>query len=647
MKTNIERIKELIKILNNATVEYDKGKPIMSDRRWDGLYYELYNLEQETQCFFANSPTQCVSYQVVNQLEKVEHNHPMLSLQKTKSIDEMLSFIGNKEIIIMQKLDGLTCSLGYDNGKLISAETRGNGLIGENILHNVMAIKNVPKRILFKGKLTIDGEIICKYNDFELFKEEFKHPRNFAAGSIRLLDANESKQRNLSFIAWDVINTLEGKDTLNTKLAYLLELGFDIVPFSIINEFNEDTITMFKDLATCYGNPIDGLVVKYNNCKVYEAAGRTDHHFRGGMAFKFYDEVYKTTLLDIEYTMGRTGVLTPVAIFEPIDIDGTVCERASLHNLSIMEQLSGGFERKGDTLYVFKANDIIPQISTWEHNGEYQEKNHITIPQTCPICGGITVIEQLNDTKVLKCDNDLCEGKLNNKLEHFCGKKGLDIKGLAGTTLEKLIDWGWVNSYEDIFKLYEKKEEWVQKPGFGIRSVERVLSAIETAKTTTLDKFLSAIGIPLIGTAVAKELNKYISTYEEFREKINIKFDFTQYEGFGLQKSNYLLNYDYTQADAVYKYLTIDIPSITYSNNPDLGGKVFVITGRLNNFANREELKSVIEAAGGKVTSSISKNTTALINNDINSTSSKNINAKKLNIPIITEEEFMATYLTL
>ena len=418
---------QLVNDLNYHTKLYDEGHPNISDQEWDDMYFRLVELERTTGIYLPESPTQRINYQVVNELKKVKHNHPMLSLNKTKSIDEMNAFIGNKDFITMLKMDGLTCSLGYKNGRLVSAETRGNGIEGEDILHNIMAVKNVPKRLPQNIDLTIDGEIICTYEDFKQFENEYANPRNFAAGSIRLLDAKESATRNLKFVAWDIINDTD-TDTLNKKLADLLKLGFEIVPFSIINEFNEETIEDFKKIAQQNSYPIDGLVVKYNKVSEYEACGRTDHHFKGGMAFKFKDEEYETWLNNIEWTMGRTGILTPVAIFEPVDTGDSVIERASMHNISIMKQTLGT-PYQGQTITVCKMNDIIPQVTSGscEISKADIEGLEFTIPTECPICGGRLEVVCEVDTEVLMCANDACEGKLVNRLDHFCGKKGLDI----------------------------------------------------------------------------------------------------------------------------------------------------------------------------------------------------------------------------
>lgn len=368
MKDNITLMQELINYLNYHTKLYDEGKPDITDAEWDKKYFELQEMERATGIYLPDSPTQKIDYQVVNELKKVKHNHPMLSLAKTKSIDEMNTFIGNKDFITMLKMDGLTCSLGYKNGRLVSAETRGNGIEGEDILHNIMAVKNVPKRLPQNIDLTVDGEIICTYEDFKEFENEYANPRNFAAGSIRLLSSKESATRNLRFVSWDIINGYEVTcDTLNKKLEYLLSIGFEIVPFSIMEKnFNEALIENFKKIAQKNNYPIDGLVVKYNKVSEYEACGRTDHHARGGMAFKFADEEYETHLLDIEWSMGRTGQITPVAIYEDVEIDNTICNRASLHNISIMEDILGENPYVGQKIWVYKSNQIIPQIAKAE-----------------------------------------------------------------------------------------------------------------------------------------------------------------------------------------------------------------------------------------------------------------------------------------
>ena len=639
-------IDELVEKLNDATVFYDKGCPIMTDKEWDDMYFSLLQLELSSGYINPNSPTQKIVYKVVNQLNKVEHDHQMLSLEKTKSLDEVKNFIGNKDFLSMLKMDGLTCSLKYENGILVMAETRGDGTIGEDILHNAKVIPSIPKYISYKETLVIDGEIICSYKDFEHFKEEYKNPRNFAAGSIRLLDSQECEKRRLQFIAWDVIAGFNDKQFLSEKLLEISEIGFEIVPF-ITNSFE---MNFLNKQAERYGYPIDGLVYKIDDFEYGKSLGQTSHQFKNAIAYKIYDETYPSKLTDIEWTMGRTGVLTPVAVFEPIDIDGSIVERASLHNINIMNEIFGDFVDPfvGQNIFVFKANMIIPQIASASNTNEstlfYKDKRFIEIPKFCPICGKpVEEVTEIDSTNLV-CTNPYCEGKLINKLDHFCGKKGLDIKGMSKATIEKLIDWGWVNNIVDIMELKTHRQEWIKKQGFGIKSVDNILQGIENSKETTLEKFIASIGIPLIGNSVAKELVKNFSSYEDFRLKVDNKFDFSVLNGFADSKSNSLLNFDYSLADKVYSYLKIENKN-EKEKTQDLKDYNFVVTGKLESFKNRTELQKEIEKLGGKVVGSISKKTSYLINNDKNSTSAKNMAAMKLNIPILTEKEFIEKFL--
>lgn len=628
----MNQIHNLIDKLNVYTKFYDEGHPVISDKEWDDMYFKLQNLENFYGIYFSDSPTQNINYQVVNKLNKVKHNHPMLSLDKTKSIDAIKSFLGNKDFICMAKMDGLTCSLRYLDGKLVSAETRGNGIEGEDILHNALQVKNIPNKINYKEELIIDGEIICTYNDFKDFEKEYKNPRNFASGSIRLLDSKESSMRNLTFIVWDIIKGLD-EDRLSNKLLKANELGFTVVPFEVnLPEYKtiEQIMEIVKKSSSIY--PIDGLVFKYDNCDEYISAGRTDHHFKGGIAYKFYDEEYETTLEDIEWTMGRTGQLTPVAIFTPIDIDGTEVSRASLHNISIMKEL--GLSHYNCKISVYKANQIIPQISQIIEDNSQEV---IVYPSICPICGCATSIHKDNDSEVLYCDNPDCEGKILNQLDHFCGKKGLDIKGLSKATLEKLMDWGWIENEKDIFMLFTHRTEWIKKPGFGVASVDKILAAIDTASETTLDKVIAAAGIKEIGSRVAKDIAAHYDTWADFRKETN----FLKIDGIGEVMNNNLINFVYKDIDYIVEHY-LDIKSNQKEEvNNNLEGKVFCITGKLKHFKNRTELQADIENKGGKVVSSMSSKVTHLINNDNTSTSSKNLAAQRAGIPIITEEEYL------
>ena len=632
-----------IKKLNKWTEAYDNGYPEVSDKEWDDLYFEVKEFEKNNTAA-KDSPSQTISYQVVNSLKKVTHSHPMLSLDKTKDINNLKSFIGNHDYILMAKMDGLTCSLTYQNGQLVLAETRGNGIVGEDITHNANVIPSIPKSIpaLAKyGEVVIDGEIICTYSNFESFSTEYKNPRNFAAGSIRLLDSQECEKRKLTFVAWDVIKGLDEK-RLSEKLSFLnIATTFKVVPFLTNNnteELEEDINYLKRQCENFYSYPIDGMVVKYNKIDEYNAAGRTDHHFKGGLAYKFYDETYETEVKDIEWTMGRTGQLTPVLIYNDIDIDGTVCNRASLHNISIMHQLMGE-AYPGQRVFIYKANQIIPQVESAQINNPNKVPS-INIPTECPYCGEPTTIKQENESKVLYCTNPNCSGKIINKLDHFCGKKGLDIKGISKATLEKLIDWNWVSCFKDIYRLQEHKKEWSVKEGFGEKSVQNILDSIEKSRNNDLWRIIAAAGIPNVGSVAAKQLANYFKTYAKFRSAVEEDFDFTELPDFGEVTAETLLNFDYAEIDDVVFYAIHCLPVEEQSSNA-LEGISFCITGKLNNFKNRNELKEKISSLGGKVTDSVSSKTNYLINNDIESNSSKNKAAKALHIPIITEEDFL------
>lgn len=649
-------IRSLIDELNRLTKLYDAGCPEISDKEWDELYFKLQEMEKETGIIYPDSPTQTIHFEKVSELKKVKHNHPMLSLNKTKDFNDIKTFVKNHEWIAMAKMDGLTCSLKYLNGELISAETRGNGIEGEDITHNAKVISSIPQRINYKDELIIDGEIICTYEDFKPFENVYKNPRNFASGSIRLLDSKECKKRHLTFVAWDCFCNDDFYDsylnkpyniqkTLSLKLQILEDLGFTVVPHLTDCDVDliDKAVSIIKENCTY---PIDGIVFKYDDVDDYNAAGRTDHHFKGGLAYKFYDETYETEVKDIEWTMGRTGQLTPVLVYNDIKIDGAICNRASLHNISIMTQLMGE-AYPGQRVFIYKANQIIPQVESAQTNNP----NHIPgiqIPKICPYCGHPTEIRKDNDSEVLYCTNEQCESRLVNRLDHFCGKKGLDIKGLSKATLGKFIEWGWVESIEDIYYISEKyRSDFLLKAGFGIKSVTKILNAIENSKHTTLDAFISAIGIPLIGRAVAKDLTNYFETYEDFRNAVNDKnYHFYDLDNFGEEMDKSIKNFNYAEADRISKLLIFETPVVNNVQiNNSLTGKTIVITGKLTTFKNRAELKAVIESHGGKVSDSISGKTDLLINNDVNSTSSKNKAAKVRNIPIISELDFMKQYI--
>lgn len=639
-RDNDERDKvELIKKYDKA---YEEGNPIVSDKEYDEIYYSL-----------ENKPN--INFEIVNNLEKIEHEHLMLSLDKTKDINEVQSYFGDSEVLAMLKLDGLSVSLTYENGKLTRAETRGNGKVGENVLHNAKVISSIPTEIMIKSaktvdKIVVDGEIICKYDDFETFKEDFANPRNFAAGSLRLLDSKECANRKLTFVAWDCIEGLDYAKTLSDKLSLLTILGFCTVPCFRIDydkkELYDKSVIFLKEFAERYKYPIDGYVYKFNNCEEYNSKGRTDHHFKGGLALKEYDEEHETYLEDIVWQAGRGDILTPVAIFKPIELEDSIIQRASLHNLGMLENVLGKFPHEGQKIWVSKRNQIIPYIERADKNNFNKEgKDTFEVPEYCPYCGRLTKISENGDVRFLICDNPSCEGKIINRLEHFVSKKGLDIKGLSKKTLQKLINWSWLSSLEDIFNLKEYREEWIMKDGFGILSVDKILKAIDESRTTDLSSYICAIGIPLVGKAIVELLEKNgINSYEDFRN-LTLK-DLIKVDGIALAIGTNIIDFNYEEADNIYnKYINIISKSKESNDNPNILKDItIVITGKLKLFKNRNELSEKIKSAGGKVASAVSAKTTYLINNDSDSNSSKNKKAKELEIPILTEEEFLKKF---
>lgn len=638
-----ERIKGLVKMLSVHDKLYNENHPMITDAEYDRMYFELQELEKETNFILPNSPTQKITYEVVNNLPKVKHSHPMLSLNKTQSVADVAKYFAGHDYIAMAKMDGLTCSLTYEGGQLVRAETRGDGEIGEDITHNAKVLPSIPQSISIKERVVIDGEVICKYCDFKTFNEEYTHPRNFASGSIRLLDSNECAKRNLTFVAWDVIEGCPAETMSNRLMFCEYTLGFETVPFYTLFDETTDAYTIIEAISKLCKDkyPIDGIVFKFDNIEYGNSKGQTSHHFKNAIAYKFAEAGYETVLRNVEWSMGRTGVLTPVAILEPIVIDSTTVSRASLHNISIMETL--GLRYRDTKVSVIKAKEIIPQIAEVMPY-EAELACPIEIPEVCPICGEATeIIVSAEGVKELMCTNPQCEGKLINVIDHFASKKGLDIKGLSKATIATLIDQGWLNDCLDIFSLHHYADKWKKLPGFGEKSVEKILAAIETAKNCTLDKFIAALGIPLIGAAQSKELCKHISSYEEFREKIDSQFNFAEYDGFAEAKTANLLNFDYSEADRIYKFLNCG-SAVEEKLNASLAGVKVVVTGTVHQFKNRNELAAAISARGGQVVSAISKNVNYLINNDINSTSAKNQAAKRAGIPILSEEEFMKKF---
>lgn len=638
-------IRKRIDILKRYCKLYEEGKPAISDSAYDRLYFELKQIEEDTGIIYPDSPTQSIPYEVVNNLTKVEHNHPMLSLDKTKEFKEVKEYFGDFPVVAMCKMDGLTCSLTYQDGELIRAETRGNGQVGEDITHNARVIPSIPKKVPAKGELIVDGEVISTKKNFKRFENTYKNPRNFASGSIRLLDSNECANRGLTFVAWDEITTRYNENHeyyFHEKLDHLSSLGFIVVPNYVRPDVDEEVVELLKKDAEDLSYPIDGLVFKFDDVGYGNSLGATSHHMNSAYAFKFYDEVYPTTLRDIEWSLGRTGRITPIAIFDDIEFPDATVNRASLHNLSIIENLFGSEgPHKGQTVYISKRNMIIPTVEEVDEAPEGTEK--LEIPTICPCCGKPVAKKTDYESTFLMCGNSDCQAQIINKIEHFASKKGLDIKGLSKATLEKLIDWGWVNNCGDLFALQGHRDEWTKKSGFGTASVNKVLSAINSSTNCELDKFICAIGIPLIGASASKELAKIFQTWNKFIEAVESNYKFYQINGFGREMSNSILNFDYSEARYI-AHNFINFEEIkTKEINSNIKGKTFVITGKLQSM-NRDTLKNKIESAGGKVTGSVTSKTDYLINNDKDSTSSKNLNAKKLDVPIITEKEFFKIF---
>lgn len=651
-QVELDIMKGLISILNEAAeAYYNTGHPIITDEQYDTRMNDLLELERETGVVFANSPTINVGAKVLTELNELTHSVPMLSLDKCHTVEELIKFANNKELVASIKLDGLTCRLTYEDGLLVRAETRGNGYVGSDITEHVKQFKNVPLKINKENTYIIDGEAIIKDEDFaEINKDgEYKNSRNFASGTLAVLDTSLVAKRRLRFTAWDIIEG--GKNTLSNNLAEAKDLGFEVVPFWVngttsmaLNPDNlQSNIESVFDYAKENGYPCDGVVFKFNDIEYGKSLGATSHHFKNGIAYKAKDDVYETKLIDIDWTLGKTGQITPTAVFEPVEIEGSTIERASVHNISI---LTGLDLHKGDTIEVFKANSVIPQVkrnvSADERMALGKEFDHIFIPSTCPICGGDTEIKQDNDSKVLMCTNDNCKGKLLGKLTHFVSKNAMNIEGLSEATLEKFIELGWLTKFIDIYYLDVNKKEMMQLEGFGKKSVRKLLDSIEKSKNTTLDRFIYALSIPDIGRSTSKIIASCFKNFEDFIANAP-SFDWEELDGIGYQtalKFDKFINSNIDEIKDLAKELEFeDAKEIVSSNS--LVGLSFVITGSLNYFANRDEVVEKITAAGGKVSGSVSAKTSYLVNNDIASTSGKNKKAKELNIPIISEEELI------
>lgn len=652
---NRKKIKELIAELNNASFKYYNGQESpLTDAEFDKKLDELKKLEQKEKIIYSNSPTVHVGSPVLSELKKVQiSGKPMLSLDKVHSAKEIINFNNSEDLIASIKCDGLSVRLVYEDTDLVSANTRGNGVEGGDVTEHVKHFLNVPLKIAKSGRYVIDGEAVILDKDFEIINKngEFKNNRNAASGALSLLDVSIVEKRRLSFIAWDVI---EGASTnfYHYNLEEAEDLGFKTVPAVVLdctkieeNEINEINADLLSKAKKYYGIPCDGVVWRINDNKVYDEKGKTDHHFCGAIAWKPENEEFESELLDIEFTMGRTGVLTPVAIFKPVDILGSVVERASLHNISVMKQIVGESPRKGQRVWIYKANLIIPQIShsDFESGDEHIFDSAVAI--ICPICGQpTTVVKSESGVLNLMCGNPSCEGKLVNRIDHYLGKKGLDVKGISKATIEKLIDWGWLSGLRDIYKLSEYKAEWIAKEGFGAASVGKILNAIDASRYgVSLDAFISAIGIPLVGKVVAKTIAKEFESWQDFRDYVDTDdCFFDEFEGIGEEIDNSIKYFNYTEADEVAGILTFKQPEVQEEVLPAaaIKDKKFCATGKLKNFT-RDSLKADIEAHGGKMVSSVTSATDYLITNTPDSGTAKNKDAQKLGVKIITEEEYL------
>lgn len=644
----IKRIEELVELLNKASdVYYNQDSLILTDKDFDDLYDELVHMENKTGKVFPNSPTKRVGYQVKSKLNKVKHTSVLLSLNKTKSIEELAKFIGNEECLISLKGDGLTTKLVYENGELIQAVTRGDGYNeGEDITHNILTVRNIPKKIEYKGKLSIVGESIIHYDDFDKINsrlpedERYKNPRNLAAGSVRQLDSKVCAERNVNVMVFGLLEAdgIEFK-TKYEQLDWLGIQGFYIIPHTRIMNNQDDIesrIDNLKQVANDMNIPIDGLVLTYNDIAYGESLGMTSKFPRHSYAYKFFDEVSETIYKGLDVQTTRTGIVSLTATFDPTIIDGTEVSRASLHNVDIWESLSLGLN---DHLTVFKANQIIPQVSD-NLTRSATEK----LPTECPTCKSTLEIIKPKEARFLHCPNPDCKAKLIGKLEHFVSRECMNIVGLSEQTLEKFIERGFINDFTDIYKLERYSKEIKKMDGFGSKSYNKLIESIENSKDVSLANFINALGISKVGLSGAKllarhfnnDLNKIVWTDKSRLARI---------EGFGEVIVNNILDYlsNKDNVDIVgelVNYMRFKQESEKIGGK-SLEGKVFVVTGSVERFKNRKELESVINSLAGKVSSSVSAKTFALINNDATSSSSKNTSAKKLGVQIITEEDFL------
>lgn len=656
---NRNQIVDRVNELNKASeAYYNTGQTIMSDAEFDNKLEELKQWEKETGMVLSNSPTHNVGSTVLDNIKEVTHKTPMLSLEKCHSTEEIIKFANNHNLVASVKLDGLTVRLTYRDGNLVLAESRGNGVVGSDVTEHLKQFTNVPLHINKEGTYIIDGEALIKLDDFAEINtnREYKNSRNLAAGTLSSLDTSVVKDRKLSWYAWEVVKG-DSDNSFYKRLLNAQNLGFDVVPcYNItINEFNQLQIHIdnFINIAEKENLPQDGVVFKLDDVIYGKSLGNTNHHFKNGIAYKIFNDSVETTLRDIKWSSGKTGILTPVAIFDTVDIEGSEVSRASLHNISVMNDIMGDVKWKGQKIGVYKANMIIPAIRWAEQAEPFKDVeeemyDEIDIPDRCPICNQPTRIAKENDSEVLMCTNPDCKGKLLGKLTHAVSKDALNISGLSESTLDRLTKFGWITSIKDIYHLDFYKNHMIVLDGFGKKSINKLLESIEESRNTNLERFLYSLSIPLLGKSASKMIAEAVDyNFDIFIDEMTTKgaeyFRYLPGIGDTLIKSlnNYWKNYssDILQLseEFIFKKSNLILDEIPKT----LQNKTFVVTGSVNHYKNREELKADIVAHGGTVVGSVSSKTNYLINNDINSTSSKNQKAKSLNIPIISEEDFL------
>ncbi len=642
----IERMKELVEVLRKAAYVYEQeDREIMTNYEYDKLYDELKQLEEETGTILAGSVTQKVGYEIASSLPKVTHPKRMLSLDKTKEVSKLKAFLGNQEGLLSWKLDGLTIVCTYENGQLVSAVTRGNGQVGEEITNNAKTFKELPLTIDYKEHLILRGEAIITYSDFEKInenlgekEEKYKNPRNLCSGSVRQLNPKVTASRNVRLYAFTVVEGGPNVATKSEQLEWLETKGFKVVEYKkVVADNIEATVAYFAEVIKSQPFASDGLVLTYNNREYAQSLGETAKFPKDSIAFKWQDEIALTKLIEMEWNTSRTGLINPVAIFEPVEIEGTTVERASVHNLSIIEDLKLGI---GDEIKVYKANMIIPQIAE-----NLTKSNTIKIPELCPVCGAHTLVKQEKETKTLICPNANCKAQRLRAFVHFTTRDAMNIEGLSEATIEKFLEKDYLKDFTSLYQLEQYKEEIIQMEGLGQKSFDKLMKSINKSREVALANFVYALGIAQVGLGTAKLICKHFNN--EIQEVMKATYeDLIVIEGVGPViarefEEYFALEENKTMIEGLIKEVKFKVEKISQNRESPILNKTFVVTGDVNHFKNRKELQAKIEELGGKVTSSVSKNTDYLINNDSESASSKNKKAKELEIPILTEEQFL------